>query len=175
MKFRSYIQSYVSENVTCNILDKKRNYKENWAPNTQVQVWRSLLSLLYHIYYTIPLPHLLYNMFHNKRSVYSFTPCAIFGPLIIFRHGITKTQILIKVSVCIFHDLNHYKNNQNDQKQVNWSHLNISFIQWWFFLFMMVILPCHGVTKTLMLNMDRYVYGMILLTVKPLQISSSRI
>ena len=67
-------------------------------------------------------------MFQNKSSTCSFTFCAIFESLIIFRHSVTKTQILIKVSLCIFHDANHYKNNQNDQKQVNWNHLNINLI-----------------------------------------------
>ena len=47
-------------------------------------------------------------------------PVAPFGPLIIFRHRIPKTQILSKVSLCIFLDTNHYKNNQNDQKQVSY-------------------------------------------------------
>ena len=74
-------------------------------------------------------------MFHNKSSVCSFTPCAIFQPLIIFCHSITKTQTLSKVPLCIFHDANHYKNNQNDHKQVNWSHSNhLNFIKSWFFL-----------------------------------------
>ena len=57
-------------------------------------------------------------MFHNKSSVCNFSTCVIFGPLIIFHHDVTKTQILSKVSFCIFYDANNYKNNQNDQKQV---------------------------------------------------------
>ena len=97
-------------------------------------------------------------MFHNKSSVCSFTPCAIFQPLIIFCHSITKTQSLSKVPLCIFHDANHYKNNQNDHKQVNWSHSNhLNFIKsWFFFISDMVIFPCHSITKTLILNMDWY-------------------
>ena len=67
-------------------------------------------------------------LFHSKSSVCSFTLCVIFGPLIFFRYSVTKTQILIIVSLCIFHDANQYKNNQNDQKQVNWSHLKVNFI-----------------------------------------------
>ena len=35
-------------------------------------------------------------MFHQK-SVCNFIPRAIFGKLIVFRHGVTKTQILSKV------------------------------------------------------------------------------
>ena len=57
-------------------------------------------------------------MFHSKSSAYSFNPFAIFGPLIIFGQGVTKTLILSKVSLCIFHDANRCKNNQNNQKQV---------------------------------------------------------
>ena len=72
-------------------------------------------------------------MFHSKSSICSFTNCMIFGPLIFFRHDVTKTQILSKVSLCNFHNANHYKSNWNDKKQVNWSHLNINFIEWWFF------------------------------------------
>ena len=50
---------YISKTVTCNIFDKKLIYKENWTPNTQEQVWRALLSLLYHcsIYVNVPSPN----------------------------------------------------------------------------------------------------------------------
>ena len=114
-------------------------------------------------------------IFHSKSSVCSFSPCMTFEQLIIFRHSITKTQILSKVSLCIFHDANHYKNNQNDQKQVNWSHLNMISFNGDFFGSPKVIFPCHGITKTLILNMDWYACGMILMTVKTYETSDSRI
>ena len=76
-------------------------------------------------------------------------PVAPFGPLIIFRHRIPKTQILSKVSLRIFHDTNHYKNNQNDQKQVS------------YFGSLMVNFPFHRTMKTVILNMDWYAYEMI--------------
>ena len=46
-------------------------------------------------------------MFHSESSVYSFTSCAIFVWLIIFRHSVTKTQILSKVSLWSFYDASH--------------------------------------------------------------------
>ena len=54
-KIKSYIQAYISENVTCKIFDKK-SYKENSAPNTQEQVWGTLIPLLYQyrIYIKVP-------------------------------------------------------------------------------------------------------------------------
>ena len=76
------------------------------------------------------------------------SPCVIFGPLIISRHRILKT-LLSKVSFCIFHDTNHYKNNQNEQKQVS------------YFGSLMVNFPFHGTMKTLILNMDWYAHDMI--------------
>ena len=76
-------------------------------------------------------------IFHRKNSVCSFT-CASFGPIIAFRHSQTKTQILSKVSFCMFHGANYNKNNQNYQKQVDWSHSDINVIGdfldlWWSF------------------------------------------
>ena len=41
----------------------------------------------------------------SKSSACSSTPCAIFGPVIIFRHDVTKSHILNKVSLRIFHDV----------------------------------------------------------------------
>ena len=114
-------------------------------------------------------------VFHSKSNVCSSTPFSIFGPLIIFRNSITKTQILSKASLWIFHDTNHYKNNQNDKKQVNWSHLNINFISRLFFGPLMVIFQCHSIKKTLILNMNWHAYGMILMTVKTLETTDSRI
>ena len=165
MKVKSYIQAYISEYVTCNIFDKKMKSQRNSTPNTQEQVWRGLLSLLYHysIYISVSSPNqsfYKYNflkklmitlrsefsvtaqqklrtslllsvngflgifliwfvspLFLIKSSVCSFSPCVVFRPLVIFRHGV-KTQILSKVPLCIFHDANH-KSSQNDQTQVN--------------------------------------------------------
>ena len=54
---------------------------------------------------------------HSKNSVRNFTPCVIFGPLIISRHVVRETQILSELSLCIFRYANHYKNNQNGQKK----------------------------------------------------------
>ena len=116
-------------------------------------------------------------MFHSKSRACSFAPCAIIG-LLIFIHGIMKTQILSKVSLCIFHNANHYKNNQNDQKQVNWSHFeqNIYLVYslihrpiWTLISSFLVIFLCYSVMKALILNMDWYAYGMILMTVKTLE------
>ena len=39
----------------------------------------------------------------------------------------------------------------------------------------MVIFPYHSVQKTLILNMDWYDYGMILITIKTLEIGGSKI
>ena len=60
MKVKSYMEAYISENVTCNIFYKKMdNIKKNRAPNTVEQVWRALLSLLYHcsIYISVSSPN----------------------------------------------------------------------------------------------------------------------
>ena len=72
--------------------------------------------------------------------------------VIISCHNVMKTQILSKVSFCIFHDANHYKNNQNDQRQVSWSHLNSRILNSWnswilnslSFFFLSQKLQCHS-------------------------------
>ena len=58
----------------------------------------------------------------------------IFGPLIIFHHSVTKTKTLSKVLLCISHDKMHFKNNQNDQKEVNWSPFEHQFYSMVIFL-----------------------------------------
>ena len=59
---------------------------------------------------------LLGFMFYCKSSVClsGFTPCVIFGPLIIFRHSAMKTQILRKVSL-------HLSLCKSLEKQSKWS------------------------------------------------------
>ena len=65
MNVKSYIQPYTSEEVTCNIFDKKMVLLRKLSINTQEQVWRALLSLLCHcsIYIVCPM-----NPFTNMTS-----------------------------------------------------------------------------------------------------------
>ena len=91
-------------------------------------------------------------MLHSKSSVRNFTPCVIFGPLIISRHAITETQILSKLSLCIFLYANHYINNQNGQKKSELEPSEHKFPL--MVIFWMHDGHGHDIMKTLILNMD---------------------
>ena len=80
------------------VFDKKWSYKENRAPNTQEKVRRTYLSLLFHCNINI-------NVSSPKKSF-----C---------KYDFLKKSMITLLSLWIFPDANHYKNNQNDQKQVN--------------------------------------------------------
>ena len=69
MKVRSYIQAYISENVSCNIFDKKIVIKKLSKKN--------LLSLLYHysIYINVSSPNeSIYKYDFLKKSMITLLP-----------------------------------------------------------------------------------------------------
>ena len=107
-------------------LVKKWSYKENKAPVTKEQVRRAVLSLLYHCstYISVSSPNQSFcKDDFLKKSMIRLN-------LIGKNHDVTKTQILSKVSLCVFLDANHYKSKmiRNKWMGVIWISILMFFL-----------------------------------------------